>query len=134
MESSFLRIRLGKNDKEKSLHTSLFFLLNTNTCTALKMKMCFKEFQLELDPFSPYFLQSCNNLNKHFIHFFNTSIRMCLYTCIKPLQHNYELKKKTTEKKPSEEIVGKGENAGNPHFLFLQQCYLPIPKQILVLE
>ena len=28
------------------------------------------------------------------------------------------------EKKPSENIVGKGENAGNHHFLLFQQCFL----------
>ena len=28
-------------------------------------------------------------------------------------------------KKPSENIVGKGENAGNQHFLLFPQCFLP---------
>ena len=34
------------------------------------------------------------------------------------------------EKKPFENIVGKGENAGNQHFLLFPQCSLPIPKRI----
>ena len=28
-----------------------------------------------------------------------------------------------------ENIVGKGENAGNQHFLLFQQCFLTFPKQ-----
>ena len=31
-----------------------------------------------------------------------------------------------------ENIVEKGENAGNQHFLLFQQCFLPFPKQILI--
>ena len=31
-----------------------------------------------------------------------------------------------------ENIVGKGENAGNRHFLHLPQCFLPFPKQISI--
>ena len=30
--------------------------------------------------------------------------------------------------KPFENIVGKGENAGNQHFLLFPQCFLSIPK------
>ena len=36
------------------------------------------------------------------------------------------------ERKPFENIVGKGENADNQHFLVFQQCYLPFPKQISI--
>ena len=36
----------------------------------------------------------------------------------------------TLEKKPFENTVGKGENAGNQHFLLFPQCFLPIPKRI----
>ena len=38
------------------------------------------------------------------------------------------------KKKPSENIVGKGENAGNQHFLLFTQCFPPIPKRISVLK
>ena len=31
----------------------------------------------------------------------------------------------TSVKKPFENIVGKGENAGNQHFLLFPQCFLP---------
>ena len=31
----------------------------------------------------------------------------------------------TLYKKPLENIVGKGENAGNQHFLLFPQCFLP---------
>ena len=31
-------------------------------------------------------------------------------------------------KKPFENIVGKGENAGNQHFLVIPQCFLSFPK------
>ena len=40
----------------------------------------------------------------------------------------------TLRKKPFENIVGKGENAGNQHFLLLPQCFLPSPKQISVFD
>ena len=36
----------------------------------------------------------------------------------------------TQHKKPLENIVGKGENAGNQHFLLLPQCFLPFQRQI----
>ena len=39
-----------------------------------------------------------------------------------------------TLKKYFENIVGKGENVGNQHFLFLPQCLLPFPKQILIFQ
>ena len=32
-----------------------------------------------------------------------------------------------------ENIFGKGENAGNQHFLLFQRCFLPFPKQVLIL-
>ena len=31
------------------------------------------------------------------------------------------------KKKPFENVVGKGENAGNQHFLLFPLCFLPIP-------
>ena len=36
------------------------------------------------------------------------------------------------EKYAFRNIVGKGENAGNQHFLLFPQCFLPFPKQISV--
>ena len=38
----------------------------------------------------------------------------------------------TLYKKPFEDIVGKGENAGNQHFLLFPQCFQPFPKQISI--
>ena len=38
------------------------------------------------------------------------------------------------KKKPFENIVGKGENAGNHHFLLFPQCFLPTPKRISVFK
>ena len=37
---------------------------------------------------------------------------------------------KTLKKKPFENIVGRGENAGNQHFLLFPQCFLHISKGI----
>ena len=37
----------------------------------------------------------------------------------------------TLKKKPFENIVGKGENAGNQHFLFFLQSYQPYQGQKL---
>ena len=34
----------------------------------------------------------------------------------------------TYRKKPFENIEGKGENAGNQHFILFPQCFLPSPK------
>ena len=38
------------------------------------------------------------------------------------------------EKEAFENIVGKGENAGNQHFLLFPQCILPFPNQILIVH
>ena len=38
------------------------------------------------------------------------------------------------EKKAFENIVGKGENAGNKHFLLFPQCFLLFPKQTPIFE
>ena len=38
----------------------------------------------------------------------------------------------TLKKKAFENIVEKGENAGNQHFLLLPQCFLLIPRQTLI--
>ena len=38
----------------------------------------------------------------------------------------------TLKRKALENIVGKGENAGNQHFLLFQQCFLTCHKQILL--
>ena len=40
----------------------------------------------------------------------------------------------TLYKKPFENIVGKGENTGNKHFLLFTQCFLPFLKQISVIQ
>ena len=40
----------------------------------------------------------------------------------------------TLKKKPFENIVGNGENAGKQHFLLSPQCFLPFPKQILIIQ
>ena len=39
----------------------------------------------------------------------------------------------THKKSAFENIVGKGENAGNHHFLLFPQCFLPKEKQIIIL-
>ena len=38
----------------------------------------------------------------------------------------------TLNEKAFENIVGKGENAGNQHFLLFPQCVQPFPKRFLV--
>ena len=38
----------------------------------------------------------------------------------------------TLRKRPFDNIVGKGENAGHQHFLLYPQCFLPIAKHILI--
>ena len=35
----------------------------------------------------------------------------------------------TLRRKAFENILGKGESAGNQHFLLFPQCFLPFPKQ-----
>ena len=39
----------------------------------------------------------------------------------------------TLKKKPFENIVGKGENSSNQHFLNFPQCFLPIQNEYLLL-
>ena len=38
----------------------------------------------------------------------------------------------TLRKHPFENIAGKGENAGNQHFLLFQQSFLPLTKEIAI--
>ena len=45
------------------------------------------------------------------------------------LPHNSNLRKK-----PFENIVGKGENAGNQHFLLCPQCFLPSQVEFLFIS
>ena len=40
----------------------------------------------------------------------------------------------TLKKKAFENIVRKGENAGNQHFILFPQCFLPFPNQISIFE
>ena len=40
----------------------------------------------------------------------------------------------TLRKKPFENIVGKGENAGNKHFLLFPQCFISFSKQISIFQ
>ena len=36
--------------------------------------------------------------------------------------------------KPFENIMGKGENAGNQHFLLFPKCFLPFPEQLGIFQ
>ena len=47
------------------------------------------------------------------------------------LQHNHRLLT-TLPIKSFEDIVGKGENSGNKHFLLSPQCFLPFSKEIFI--
>ena len=38
----------------------------------------------------------------------------------------------TLKHKAFENIAGKGENAGNQHFLLFLQCFIPVPNQISI--
>ena len=51
---------------------------------------------------------------------------------IYPLLYNPNLM--TLRKKTSENIVGKGENAGNQHFLLFSQCFIPFQNQISIFD
>ena len=48
------------------------------------------------------------------------------------LPHNPDLT--TLKKKAFENILGKGENAGNQNFVLSPKCFLPFTKQILIFE
>ena len=45
------------------------------------------------------------------------------FICIGLLFPTYSRLLTTLKKKPKENIVGKGENAGNQHFLLYRQCF-----------
>ena len=38
------------------------------------------------------------------------------------------------EKQTYENIVGKGENAGDQHFLLFPRCFQPVPKRVSVFK
>ena len=40
----------------------------------------------------------------------------------------------TLKKKAFENIFGKGENAGNQHFLLFQKCFVPFQEQVSILD
>ena len=40
----------------------------------------------------------------------------------------------TLRKEAFEIILGKGENAGNQHFLLFSKCFLPFPEQFLIFD
>ena len=50
------------------------------------------------------------------------------------LYHTISPYNEQEKKKPFENIVRKGENAGNQHFLLFPPRFLPIPKRICVLK
>ena len=54
-------------------------------------------------------------------------------TLVNSFPHNSRLLT-SLEKKAFEKIVGKGENAGNQHFLLFPQFFTPIQKRISVLK
>ena len=58
---------------------------------------------------------------------YNCAIVRFVFSAIKssPIKPDFL---KTLEKKTFENIVGKGENAVNQHFLLFPQCFLPVPK------
>ena len=55
-----------------------------------------------------------------------TDIRNLIFLCVNPLPHITTFN--NLEKRPKENIAGKGENAGNQHFLPFPQCTLLFPK------
>ena len=50
------------------------------------------------------------------------------------LYHTIQTYNNAEKRKTSENIVEKGENAGNQHFLPFPQCFLRIPKRISVFK
>ena len=82
----------------------------------------------------------------HSTSFFHSKIYFgCILSCFQSYQGKSTLSHAsffTTQsrllttlcKKPFENFVGKGENAGNQHFLLFPQCFLPFPKQISILQ
>ena len=76
------------------------------------------------------------SLLNHFHHYFDyiaapnapiiTSVQLLLHF---PTQSRLLT---TLKNEPFENLVEKGENAGNQHFLLFPQCFLPFPKQISI--
>ena len=58
------------------------------------------------------------------------SIWTRLILLINPLPHNQSPVKKILKHGAFENIVGKGENDGNQHFLFFSPCFLPKERKI----
>ena len=83
-----------------------------------------------------------NSLSRNTTQLFITQYHTTLYHAIphKSLPRNTtqlfttQSRLLTTPLRTLENIVGKGENAGNQHFLLFSQCFLPSQRQISILE
>ena len=71
-------------------------------------------------------LNSCHN----FINDVATFFVLCIKKIINSLPTIPSFL--TVKQRTFENSVGKGENAGNQHFLHFQQCFLPFPNQISI--
>ena len=87
--------------------------------------------QSELDLHCPKKLLVLSSIRKR-VNFFIFLNKRCPSYCLAvlTLYHSIPAFNNPT-KKTLENIVGKGENAGNQHFLLIPQCFLPTRKQIL---
>ena len=64
---------------------------------------------------------------------FSFSYKSSLFSGSPTLYHTIPTFHYPWKKKAFENIVGKGENAGNQHFLLFPQCFLPCQRKILTI-
>ena len=78
-------------------------------------------------------MKSCNHtLNNNpllmYLNFWR--INFVIRATFNSIPHNHNFKRPHLIMKPFENIVRKGENTGDQHFLLFPQCFLPFQKQI----
>ena len=93
----------------------------------LLFPLCFLSHQKQTALFEPYFSCRLQMLPVW------TSLKFCCLVKSYLFTTQFRLLM-TLKKKPFETIVGKGENAGNQHFLLFQQYFLPISKRVSVFK
>ena len=75
-----------------------------------------------------------SDISKSISQFASQSFHSSLHACIDSLPHKFIQLLTNLYKKPFENILEKGENTGNQHFLLFPQCSQAFPEQISIFQ